>query len=92
VDTTREALQMNHLLFYCDFRDTDINYLVDYRRKYAALEGNKDREVKRDAQKKVKAATLILQYALGQRATYRDFPLELRVYLKELADEVLMLQ
>ena len=60
--------------------DDDIQRLRDFRKRYARREQEADDKAeRRDCQKFVKAATLLIDYFDGKRAT-RDIPAELRNY------------
>ena len=78
---------MNHVLFYCDVRQTDIDNVKLLRRYFARLEGDPVRYIRREAVKWVRACTFMIRCFEGE-ANYKKTPTEQEVYIKRIADFV----
>ena len=81
------SLMLDTFLTICaaSWHDDDLQRLRDYRKDKARAEQSADtKDDRRDCQKHIKAATLLLEYFDGKRAS-RSFPAELAPYIRAAA-------
>ena len=67
----------------CDTKIEDIDKLKEYRKFWARFEGSKKKEIKKEAVKRVKSATLLIKFFEGDIADYKNWNEELHSYLKD---------